>query len=159
MAVRSPRLLYCSSFKKLDVPSTFQMPFDYPKYIKEDYDNMPEWKLDYLLEEYGLLVLGTLCKKLQYVLRSSFGTKPSNSVKRRGTLDWEEARKAKTRGEGKDARIKREGGDAQVECEGKHRVVRCGVQATGDTTGHQEDRAESRYSTQRPKSQCYACDR
>ncbi|MCO5548300.1 hypothetical protein L7F22_001757 [Adiantum nelumboides] len=68
MAVRSPRLAYSSSFKKPDVPSTFQMPLHYPKYSKEDYDNMPEWKLDRLLEEYGLPVLGTLGEKRQYAV-------------------------------------------------------------------------------------------
>lgn len=68
MAVRSPRLAYSSSFKKPDVPSTFQMPLHYPKYTKVDYDNMPEWKLDRLLEEYGLPVLGTLPEKRQYAM-------------------------------------------------------------------------------------------
>ncbi|KAI5080281.1 hypothetical protein GOP47_0005760, partial [Adiantum capillus-veneris] len=68
MAVRSPRLAYSSSFKKPDVPTTFQMPLHYPKYTKDDYDSMPEWKLDRLLEEYGLPVLGTLREKRQYAV-------------------------------------------------------------------------------------------
>ncbi|KAI3828795.1 hypothetical protein L1987_02905 [Smallanthus sonchifolius] len=32
----------------------FQMPLHYPRYKKEDYEKMPEWKLDCLLKEYGL---------------------------------------------------------------------------------------------------------
>lgn len=66
--VRSPRLAYSASFKKPDVPSTFQMPLHYPKYSKADYDAMPEWKLDRLLEEYGLPVMGTLREKKQYAM-------------------------------------------------------------------------------------------
>ncbi|MCO5590445.1 hypothetical protein L7F22_044415 [Adiantum nelumboides] len=68
MQQRSPRLAYTSSFKKPDVPSVFQMPLHYPKYSQEDYDAMPEWKLDRLLEEYGLPVLGTLVEKKQYAI-------------------------------------------------------------------------------------------
>ncbi|KAJ0716525.1 hypothetical protein HanPI659440_Chr13g0513701 [Helianthus annuus] len=32
----------------------FQMPLHYPRYKKEDYEKMPEWKVDCLLKEYGL---------------------------------------------------------------------------------------------------------
>lgn len=32
----------------------FQMPLHYPRYKKEDYEKMPEWKLDCLFTEYGL---------------------------------------------------------------------------------------------------------
>ncbi|XP_071730691.1 uncharacterized protein [Rutidosis leptorrhynchoides] len=39
--------------KKNDVYN-FQMPLHYPRYKKEDYEKMPEWKLDCLLKEYGL---------------------------------------------------------------------------------------------------------
>lgn len=65
---RSPRLAYSSSFKKPEVPSVFQMPLHYPKYSKADYDSMPEWKLDRLLEEYGLPVMGSLRDKKQYAI-------------------------------------------------------------------------------------------
>ncbi|CAM0945936.1 unnamed protein product [Alopecurus aequalis] len=34
----------------------FQMPLQYPQYKKADYEAMPEWRLDCLLREYGLLV-------------------------------------------------------------------------------------------------------
>ncbi|XP_051220717.1 uncharacterized protein [Lolium perenne] len=33
----------------------FQMPVHYPRYKKADYEAMPEWRLDCLLREYGLL--------------------------------------------------------------------------------------------------------
>ncbi|KAK1430628.1 hypothetical protein QVD17_13505 [Tagetes erecta] len=32
----------------------FQMPLHYPRYKKDDYEKMPEWKIDCLLKEYGL---------------------------------------------------------------------------------------------------------
>ncbi|MCO5570548.1 hypothetical protein L7F22_024272 [Adiantum nelumboides] len=65
---RSPRLAYSSSFKKPEVPSVFQMPLHYPKYSQAEYDTMPEWQLDRLLEEYGLPVMGTLVEKKQYAI-------------------------------------------------------------------------------------------
>lgn len=34
--------------------SGFQMPLHYPRYRKADYEKMEEWKLDLLLQEYGL---------------------------------------------------------------------------------------------------------
>lgn len=36
----------------------FQMPLNYPRYNKADYETMPEWKLDHLFTEYGLPVIG-----------------------------------------------------------------------------------------------------
>lgn len=36
--------------------SGFKMPLHYPKYTKDDYEKMEEWRLDLLLSEYGLLV-------------------------------------------------------------------------------------------------------
>lgn len=33
----------------------FQMPLHYPRYTKEDYENMEEWRLDLLLNQYGLI--------------------------------------------------------------------------------------------------------
>ncbi|KFK38339.1 hypothetical protein AALP_AA3G101200 [Arabis alpina] len=35
--------------------SGFKMPLHYPKYTKEDYEKMEEWRLDLLLLDYGLL--------------------------------------------------------------------------------------------------------
>lgn len=36
--------------------SGFKMPLHYPKYTKEDYEKMEEWRLNLLLSDYGLLV-------------------------------------------------------------------------------------------------------
>ncbi|KAL6977392.1 hypothetical protein U1Q18_026191 [Sarracenia purpurea var. burkii] len=36
----------------------FRMPLHYPRYTKEDYQDMPEGKLDRLLADYGLSVGG-----------------------------------------------------------------------------------------------------
>lgn len=33
----------------------FQMPIHYPRYKKGDYEKMEEWRLDNLLQQYGLL--------------------------------------------------------------------------------------------------------
>ncbi|KAH7278072.1 hypothetical protein KP509_38G022700 [Ceratopteris richardii] len=66
--VRTPRLAYSSSFKKPEVPCVFQMPLHYPKYCRADYESMPEWKLDSLLEEYGLPVSGDLADKKKYAM-------------------------------------------------------------------------------------------
>ncbi|KAD6453562.1 hypothetical protein E3N88_08267 [Mikania micrantha] len=41
-------------YEKMNTCSSFQMPLHYPRYKKEDYEKMPEWKLDCLLKEYGL---------------------------------------------------------------------------------------------------------
>ncbi|MCO5561487.1 hypothetical protein L7F22_015108 [Adiantum nelumboides] len=42
MAIYNAHLPYSSSFKTPDVPSTFQMPLNYSKHSKEDYDIMSE---------------------------------------------------------------------------------------------------------------------
>ncbi|XP_020573148.1 uncharacterized protein LOC110019704 [Phalaenopsis equestris] len=39
---------------KDDHKCCFQMPLHYPRYTKAEYEDMPEWKLDRLFEEYGL---------------------------------------------------------------------------------------------------------
>ncbi|RLN07073.1 hypothetical protein C2845_PM11G15940 [Panicum miliaceum] len=36
------------------------MPLHYPRYKKVDYEAMPEWRVDCLLREYGLLADGDL---------------------------------------------------------------------------------------------------
>ncbi|KAK8958726.1 hypothetical protein KSP40_PGU018616 [Platanthera guangdongensis] len=38
----------------------FKMPVNYPRYSRAEYESMPEWKLDFLLTEYGLPVGGSL---------------------------------------------------------------------------------------------------
>ncbi|GAB2227631.1 hypothetical protein Droror1_Dr00009457 [Drosera rotundifolia] len=41
----------------------FQMPLHYPRYSKSDYEAMPEWQLDRLLEQYGLPAAGSVEQK------------------------------------------------------------------------------------------------
>ncbi|CAN6568852.1 unnamed protein product [Malus baccata var. baccata] len=43
--------------------SYFKMPLHYPRYTRKDYQDMPEWKLDHLLAEYGLPTQGDLAHK------------------------------------------------------------------------------------------------
>lgn len=46
----------------------FQMPLHYPRYTRADYENMPEWKLDCLLNEYGLPVMGDVAEKRNFAM-------------------------------------------------------------------------------------------
>lgn len=46
----------------------FKMPLHYPNYSKADYDSMPEWKLDRLLSEYGLPVVGSAEHKNKFAM-------------------------------------------------------------------------------------------
>ncbi|XP_021740677.1 uncharacterized protein LOC110706973 [Chenopodium quinoa] len=50
--------------------STFQMPLHYPRYKKADYENMEEWKVDMLLNQYGLghHVKGSLDTKRKFAM-------------------------------------------------------------------------------------------
>ncbi|GAB4834525.1 hypothetical protein Ancab_032783 [Ancistrocladus abbreviatus] len=57
----------------------FQVPLHYPRYTKVDYENMPEWRLDCLLAEYGLPVSGTLEEKRKFAMGASFGLNISGS--------------------------------------------------------------------------------
>ncbi|KAI4355194.1 hypothetical protein L6164_003988 [Bauhinia variegata] len=43
----------------------FQMPLHYPRYTQADYEKMPEWKLDCLLKEYGLPIIGDIHQNLR----------------------------------------------------------------------------------------------
>ncbi|OVA17787.1 hypothetical protein BVC80_1835g174 [Macleaya cordata] len=55
--------------KKNGVSSSyFQMPLHYPRYSRKDYEDMPEWKLDRLLMEYGLPAMGDLAYKREYAM-------------------------------------------------------------------------------------------
>ncbi|XP_062228942.1 uncharacterized protein LOC133926831 [Phragmites australis] len=51
----------CSSY-------AFQMPLQYPRYRKADYETMPEWRVDCLLREYGLPVDGDLDSKRKFAM-------------------------------------------------------------------------------------------
>ncbi|XP_062217333.1 uncharacterized protein LOC133917447 [Phragmites australis] len=46
----------------------FRMPLHYPRYKKEDYESMPEWRVDCLLREYGLPVAGDLRAKREFAM-------------------------------------------------------------------------------------------
>lgn len=48
----------------------FQMPLHYPRYARADYETMPEWKLDCLLAEYGLPVMGNVEQKRKFAMGS-----------------------------------------------------------------------------------------
>lgn len=54
--------------EKNRVGTFFQMPLHYPRYSKKDYEEMPEWKLDRLLKEYGLPTHGDLGYKRQFAM-------------------------------------------------------------------------------------------
>ncbi|KAF7849444.1 hypothetical protein BT93_L0790 [Corymbia citriodora subsp. variegata] len=54
--------------KSTNNQSSFQMPLHYPRYQKKDYENMPEWKLDRLLSEYGLPVSGDVDQKRKFAM-------------------------------------------------------------------------------------------
>lgn len=46
----------------------FQMPLHYPRYTQADYETMPEWRLDCLLKEYGLPIIGDLQQKRNFAI-------------------------------------------------------------------------------------------
>ncbi|OVA20150.1 hypothetical protein BVC80_1663g44 [Macleaya cordata] len=46
----------------------FQMPLHYPRYKKADYEKMEEWKVEMLLQEYGLTFKGTLEEKRSFAI-------------------------------------------------------------------------------------------
>jgi hypothetical protein len=48
--------------------SLFQMPLHYPRYSKKEYLDMPEWKLNRLLTEYGLSSDGDLAYKREFAM-------------------------------------------------------------------------------------------
>ncbi|KAM1563792.1 hypothetical protein EV2_039343 [Malus domestica] len=53
---------------KNHTPCNFQMPLHYPRYQKSDYESMPEWKLDCLLKQYGLPVIGDVNQKRKFAM-------------------------------------------------------------------------------------------
>lgn len=48
--------------------SCFQMPLHYPRYTRADYEMMPEWKLNCLLQEYGLPAIGGVDDKRKFAM-------------------------------------------------------------------------------------------
>ncbi|GKG23246.1 hypothetical protein Tco_0391282 [Tanacetum coccineum] len=54
--------------EKPNTSSGFQMPLHYPRYQKNDYEKMEEWRLDLLLEQYGLGFDGCVDDKRAYAM-------------------------------------------------------------------------------------------
>uniref|UniRef100_A0A2P2MI74 Uncharacterized protein MANES_15G061400 n=1 Tax=Rhizophora mucronata TaxID=61149 RepID=A0A2P2MI74_RHIMU len=54
--------------RKEEYPNGFQVPLHYPRYKKADYEKMEDWKLDLLLNEYGLGFKGTLAEKRAFAM-------------------------------------------------------------------------------------------
>lgn len=46
----------------------FQLPLHYPRYKKEEYEKMEEWKVDVLLMQYGLACEGSLEEKRAFAM-------------------------------------------------------------------------------------------
>ncbi|WCJ26449.1 hypothetical protein M5689_008263 [Euphorbia peplus] len=46
----------------------FQMPLHYPRFKKSEYETMPEWKVDCLLQAYGLPVAGDVNQKRKFAM-------------------------------------------------------------------------------------------
>lgn len=76
--------------KKGGGESVFQMPLHYPRYTRKDYQDMPEWKLDRLLADYGLSTQGDLAYKRDFAMGAFLWpdfhhhapvSSPQNSVK------------------------------------------------------------------------------
>ena len=57
-----------SSEHGLERCGQFQMPLHYPRYTQAEYEAMPEWRLDYLLKQYGLPVMGDLQQKRRFAI-------------------------------------------------------------------------------------------
>lgn len=66
--------------KNNSITSYFQMPLHYPKYTMEEYKEMPEWKIDKLLAQYGLPVHGDLEYKREFAMGAFLW--PPSSLKR-----------------------------------------------------------------------------
>ncbi|KAL1830329.1 hypothetical protein ACET3Z_008741 [Daucus carota] len=46
----------------------FQMPVNYPRYTRPEYERMPEWKVNCLLAQYGLPVSGDVDQKRKFAM-------------------------------------------------------------------------------------------
>lgn len=53
---------------KIEPEYPFQMPLHYPRYTKADYQKMEEWRVDLLLQQYGLNFEGMLDEKRVYAM-------------------------------------------------------------------------------------------
>ncbi|OWM85641.1 hypothetical protein CDL15_Pgr029064 [Punica granatum] len=51
-----------------DQLGSFQMPLHYPRYSKAEYEKMEEWKVDRLLQQYGISFSGSLDEKREFAI-------------------------------------------------------------------------------------------
>ncbi|CAA6665894.1 unnamed protein product [Spirodela intermedia] len=55
--------------KRAELEATcFRVPLHYPRYSRADYEAMPEWKLNFLLAQYGLPSTGDLSQKRSFAM-------------------------------------------------------------------------------------------
>ncbi|RDX60783.1 hypothetical protein CR513_61047, partial [Mucuna pruriens] len=57
-----------SSHHDIEWCGYFQMPLHYPRYTQADYEAMPEWRVDCLLKEYGLPIIGGVEDKRKFAM-------------------------------------------------------------------------------------------
>ncbi|KOM53339.1 hypothetical protein LR48_Vigan09g199800 [Vigna angularis] len=48
--------------------SGFEMPLHYPRYTREEYESMEEWKVELLLKQYGLSLKGSVEEKRVFAM-------------------------------------------------------------------------------------------
>ena len=66
--ISNSRVVYSACKERPEVACKFEMPLHYPRFNREDYETMPEWQLDRLLQEYGLPTVGTLHHKQHFAI-------------------------------------------------------------------------------------------
>ncbi|KAE9616059.1 hypothetical protein Lal_00017672 [Lupinus albus] len=54
--------------KSKKVCGYFEMPLHYPRYTKNDYETMAEWRIDCLLKQYGLPIIGDVQQKRKFAM-------------------------------------------------------------------------------------------
>ncbi|KAF2318878.1 hypothetical protein GH714_011454 [Hevea brasiliensis] len=59
---------------------TFKIPLHYPSYNKKEYEYMPEWKLDMLLQDYGLPIQGDLGYKRELAISAFIWPEPHSEL-------------------------------------------------------------------------------
>ncbi|ESW19622.1 hypothetical protein PHAVU_006G140700 [Phaseolus vulgaris] len=58
----------CPSNNLKEPCSGFQMPLHYPRYTKQEYESMEEWKVELLLKQYGLSIKGSVDEKRAFAM-------------------------------------------------------------------------------------------
>uniref|UniRef100_A0A2C9V2P6 DUF7722 domain-containing protein n=1 Tax=Manihot esculenta TaxID=3983 RepID=A0A2C9V2P6_MANES len=71
------RATMMSSSQEFSGSKTFKIPLHYPRYTKKQYEHMPEWKLDSLLQDYGLPIdQGDLAYKRELAISTFIWPEP-----------------------------------------------------------------------------------